>query len=375
MNQKDTLTQYIESQLKSGVSADAILRQLVANGWEPKVVNEAIAVLTQVAQPVAAFPPVQPVQPEQQLQSAQPAKQQVNSVLDTPQHANLMIQPQSQAAGGTPQLTPESYGVIMALKDAVGAIKANLTGVSVMMVIGFFSTLIGFVAVVFVLMAFVFAGAAGVEQGLSATGIVPMLLLAMAVTILVAILPTSFSMSIVGLAVNDGADGKKSQVLPTISAGIRRMLRVVAAITLSALISMLPAVVAMVLIFIFSALLPDLSLVFFLLALVAIVAGPLLTIRLLIMPVVALLEDTPIRGLYSRTRHLMKDGGSIFVLRFMGLFFVTAIILSFVFPSESELEQTSTLTSYIVGIVGAVFYMVFGAVLIMFYRNRKAVRG
>lgn len=364
MNQKDTLTPYIESQLKAGVSTEAILGQLVANGWTPEVVSETIAGLTQAPQPIAAAAPVLPTQPQPTLNGTES------------QQAALADQAQPQVVTGVSQTGSEGYGVLAAIKDAFAAIKANVTSVSIMMVIGFLSTLLGMVAVIFILVAFVFAaGASGMAQGWSATSIFPLLLLTALITVLIGALPTAFTMSVVGIGINDGAEGKKSKIVPTIVAGAKRMPRVLLAIVMSAAISMIPAIVAMVLIFLLSALLPNLSLLFFLLALVAVIAGPLLMIRLLIMPIVALFEDIPMSGLYSRTRHLMRDGGSGFVLKFLGLFFAVAIVLTVVLPSESEIDQASTLTSYAVGIVGAVFYMIFGAVLVMFYRNRKAVRG
>lgn len=347
MNEKDTLRQYIEVQLASGVSAGSVRQQLVGVGWDPAMVDD---VFNGLNQPSEVGTTVQP--------SPQPLQQLTHD-----------YSLQSQAS--------EKYGTVDAVKDAYRALRANIVAVGVSLVVGFAFVLGIVILAVFVGVALVFAAAGSFANESAGLGwMVLVFLLLFGVFTVVNALVSAFVQSIVGLAINDGADGTKSNLKMLVFTAIKRSPRVLLAIIICSLAAMAPIALALVLTLILSAISSSLAFIGYLLAIVAIISVPILLMRLILTPVVALLEaEVPISGLIGRSRQLMRDGGSIFMLKLFGLAVLVSILISIITPSESELEEASTLTTYVVSAIGIVFYLAVSAVLIVFYRNRRAVKG
>lgn len=334
MNEKDTLIPYIQAQLQGGVDSEAVKQQLIGSGWGEAIVNEAIRDVTE--------------------------QQQVQSPI---------------AAGATTNVVAsEAYGVMEAIKDAYRALEINALGVIAMLGIGFVATVVAVVLAVVAGIGTVFMVIASSGSGSSQPFV--MLLLMFLLYLIVFSFVSAFTQALIGLAVNDGAEGRKSNIKNVVLTAAKRSLRVLVATVLCALVATGPALLALILGLTLAAAAPGLAMISYLLAIVAIIAGPLIALRLLLMPVVALFEtDLALTSLFGRTRQLMKNGGSWFIVKFILVVMAAVIVLSVVLPSESELEDASMLSSLMVGIIAAVFATFYSAVLVVFYRNRKAVRG
>lgn len=337
MDEKNTLKTYIRAKLASGSSIETIKQELVNNGWNEATVSEAIR---EVAEQSISGSTLQPV-----------ADAQVYGVSAS-----------------------ENYGVFDAVKDAVDALRVNAIGVGCAMVIGFVVNIVAvFVALVFGLGAVFAVIAASANNSAQPFGTIALLFVVYAI---VFSFVSAFTQALVGLTVNDGAEGRKSNIKAVVATALRRTPRVLVATILCTLMAAGPALVALTLMFFLVAAIPSLAIIAYLLALAAVIIGPLIALRLLLMPVAALFEtDTPVMGLIGRTFLLMKNGGVYFIVKFFLLVFVIAIVLSVLLPSGEELENASIFTSLATGVIGAVIGALYSAVLVVFYRNRRAVRG
>jgi hypothetical protein len=358
MNQKDLLTPYIKSQLQSGVPVDTVKQQLIQKGWNADLIDEAASEIATSLKPEPAatpnLPPVASMQPVQAPTQAAP------------------LTPVQESRAG-------DYSLTEACKEAFGAFKSNNRAVVVLSLL----TILGWLAA-FVLIAVVGVTTLQTSSPLAQARsdepiffqVIMRLLPLTLFTLLVFGVVSAFTQALMGLAIYDGAEGRKSAIKQTMSIAAKRFIRFLLATILYSLIVSAPMLLLLALGLAISILLPSLMLVIYVLGIVAMAATALVAIRIAIMPLVALFEPAvPLSKLYSRTRYLMNDGGTLFVVRYMIVTFVLSIILAVLFPNEYIQENGLDLRSTIGILIQVISFLVYSALFVMFYRNRKAARG
>lgn len=353
MNQKETLIPYVTSQLKAGTPAETIKQRLIEQGWTANIVDEVIADVANSVQPAEL--PASVLLPE----SREPAVAALNEAR-TPADTN--------------------YTVRRAFRDAFTAIRNNSLAIGIMILIGLVAT--GVLYVIFIAAGIASVLGLGFTTAIFSKNIgVPQLVVTVVVLVVVAAVVSSlvsaFTTSITNLAINDGADNKKSDIKQTLVTGLKRTLRVALATLLSVLIVTSPILLIGLLGLIMVVAIPGLAIVALLLALVAFPITLLLALRLILVPTIALFEPaTPLRQLYGRSRDLMKNGGNWFIIKIFVVYFILALIMS-IFTAQVNLAAKSPggASTFIIIVLTSLVQLAYAAVIVSFYRNRKAVKG
>ena len=294
-----------------------------------------------------------------------PGDQQNNMTAPAPQPVPAPVAPPGAAA---------KYGVFRAVLDTLSAMKKNLVTylVSVLIVfaVGILSGAIPATGLVAVLAVTVPAA--------HSFGIDTMVSVVTAVLVFVTAwfaLAGAFMLSYTSLALYAGADGRRSGIGETLRESLRRIMRVVLAQILVVIVALWPYIAAIVVAIMgigtihgpsgaWLLLLPVAGIVWFVIAL----------LRFALAPYVALFEpEVPVSKVLSRSNQLMLGSGQWFVVKGIGLIIIIAIVLSA--SSGSSLQHLSDSGTWYENLVFTVVSFVATGTLVLFYRNRKLVKG
>lgn len=373
MNQNEALISYIKTQLDKHTPIDSIKQQLVGNGWNVAVVDEALRQITPEPASAVPTPPVAPPESEAAM---------TYSAFEQPMQTQPVTQPQPIAAETVtlPISAPEHYTLIGAIKESFSAISNNLVAVIVAGIISVVVPVIIWVIAAIALFSVILANSAinfMPGRGGASLGALMSLVVALIVVVFLQMLGAALAQSMLGLALNDGAEGKRSSIKHIFSTGLSRMFGVLVAIFLQGLPTLIIIIVAMTLLFVVAAAVKSLAILVFLLVPIALIFAALVYLYLMLMPVLALFEpETPRMQLYSRARQLMAGGGGLFVVKLFLSAILVAILFGIIFPEAGR--QGGSIAdpkSFIVTLVAALFSVLYYGILIVFYRNRRAVRG
>jgi hypothetical protein len=346
MDNKQTLRSYIDTHLNAHTPPETIRQTLVNNGWEEALVDEVIAEAMQPSEPLPRSTP-EPQATATSLQS------QLTSIRD--------------------ETHLEAYGIRDAVKDAIAAIKYNARTIMAVAIVSIVIALI--VTVVTAVLGVTTAILTIVRSGRE----LPQILISFGVFYLVLIITssflTAFVQSVIGIAIHDGANRKKSFVKETLRQGLQKTVRVALANMLFYLILATPLVIAIVTSFVLFFAATNLWWLSILVIVVSLVATIPLVLRFTLIPVVALFEaNVPVRALVRRTNVLMA-GGMGFAAKAFFLSILILAIVSIIAPDGDEVEGTQFIILLISNILSLGISLFLYAVLVVFYRNRKAVKG
>jgi hypothetical protein len=407
MQQNTELENFVNTQLQRGVKSAEIREQLLTAGWEVEVIDAVLNIQLVSSVADVADEETKPLNSEPVSIEGEP-KSDNNTNIDDEKVLNQLegivefSEKDVKSSRPIEQPIDTTYGVIKAVADAYTAIHSNYAAVA-----GF--TLLYLIVPVIVSLAIpFFARMASIAVGgliklyevvpsdAASIGIHPASLFGM-VLLIGLILTFTFCLNAivdtwVGLSINDGTEGRKSNIKQTFFAGIRRSPRVILASFLRHVFSILPMVTSFGLLLIFSPMMANLAVADWLFASI-LISGVIATVgialRLILMPLVALFEPgiKPIAAM-KRSNMLMKAGGVFFVLKIFLLITGISIIFSpilktGIFTQFLPIDPTtwSTSSSYDSpvnlpsSLIGVFLYAFLYAVLVMLYRNRKAVKG
>lgn len=327
LNQLDS---YIKQQLDNNISADQIRQILLAHNWDPVLVDHA-------------------------MQSAQASA-----------HAEEPV-PQPEAVDSA-ALAPRKYKLFRAIGDTFTAIKNNALTVILTVVVGYA------IALITLLIITILTGAiAGATENVVVSVICYIILYGLWSVGIGALILASTS-----LALFDGSENFKSSFKIILSRSFSTLGRVVLANLLFSIVTLWPLVVIIILPLILIASggqAPGASfLLMTLVTLSAIVWIYIALVRYALVPYVALFEPkVSIFNTLGRSAHLMVKGGQWFVVKGILLLLLILIIFSILTgQNPSTLNDSDNIITIIAGIILTV---IINGVLVMLYRNRRAVKG
>lgn len=178
------------------------------------------------------------------------------------------------------------------------------------------------------------------------------------------------------LVVSDGAEGRTSSVGELFKTGWQRLWRVVLAGLLFLVVLVGPMVVLIALATIISLGVPSGSSVSSAFSILVFLGGVLyigyviiLTLRYALVPYVAMFEpEVPVTKTLRRSSELTDDGGKLFIVKLIAMLIVVSVLISFI----ADAIANSSILGYI---LNALVSALFSAVMVMLYRNRRAVKG
>lgn len=377
------LRQYIISQLGAGADPDKIAESLIAAGWQADIVHQAVGECLGMGIGLTS-------------QNQQPQTAQTPETVHTTGAANSTYQPEATHAGqpaepagqvrhtATPvQLpadAPHKYRVFRAVGDAIRAIQGNPVSIFVAIVLNLAITLAYvFTAILAIgfLFGLAFSGSHSAGRFFLVVGGIFLLLIVIS-TVLGALL-----INVTTLAVNDGAEGRKSHIGSLLKTGFARIKHLWKVYLMVFLVTLGPLLATVFL---------GLAANFAggpaknLLNIIAILGGIfsfiwiiVALLRYSLASIVAVLEpDLGARQTLARSKMLLNHGGQWFIVKGALLLIAVSIILSFVL-SAGESAVVSSQGSLVAGnivesAVGALISLVANGVMVMLYRNRAAVK-
>lgn len=290
---------------------------------------------------------------------------------------------QPQPTPGVPPQPPSqpaelsNYGVFKAIGDAVKAINNNLLAVIAALVV----TVILSAAVV-LLSVLLLAGVVSAQNQLNVSpqAFITSMIIGIVLYIVVSALVSAFYTNFVALAINEGAEGKTSNLKEVFSRSLRSVVRVTLASLLVGAVIAGPIVAVGLLLALLAlsggngtgstvALITLIPLLAFIWVIIAV-------LRYALTPLIALFEkDVPLTKTLGRSKHLLQHGGQWFLVKGFFLLFVVSIILSSLTgDSLQDLGQQTGSTNVLFNILAVLLGLIVNGVMVMLYRNRRAVR-
>lgn len=347
------VTEYINQHLQQGQSEQAIRDHLLKNGWTEEWINKAF---NAIRPPVSAAAPL----PPQAVSNAAPSS------------ATTSVSPAQSSQ-------PEKYGVFQAVGDTFRAIGVNLGATLAAIIIP-----VLFIVVIGIAIVLATFASLGSPTTLSSGSFVISVIVAVLLITVLAGVVQAFSLSMLGIALNDGAEGRKSPIGPLFKRALQRVRKVFLGSVLLYLYIVLPLIAFGVVLFMttFSnagtgSLDLARGLVFIVIMyLVALIWSIIMMLRYGLMPIVALFEpNVPVFALGKRSKQLLFHGGQWFLVKSALLLFLIFIIISILGGQSSSGLQSSRSDNTLVNLLSVIVSTIANGVLVMLYRNRKAVKG
>ena len=278
---------------------------------------------------------------------------------------------EAQTAPVSAEPGSEKYPVLQAASETIAAMRVNLAAYLVSVVLAFAASIVGIglliVPVISVYVAIAHKG------GISTGSTVGLIIGAVVFAIIWFLATGAFVLTYTALALDAGANGRRSGVGETLRASFGHFRRVIIA-DLFIVVAAMGPLLAVILI--------SVPIVSFAkpLAVLTIVGGVAGTIwvyvallRYMMAPYVAIFEpELPASRLLSRSRQLMKKGGQWFIIKEFVVVFLGLALLSYIAGTASH--GSSGPLSLVVNLVSFAATLVASGMIVMLYRNRKLVR-
>ena len=339
MDHKEYLTPFIRAHLQYGTSADSIRQQLVDNGWNTSVVEEAMHEILQTTTP-------------------QPRDDAIPEMLNQP-------------------VLPEVYGLREAFPEAYKAIRANISAVAILSFIGMIVPVLVYIGAIYVSLASVININEGQYPSPGQDGEVYLYSKILPMFVIAALVMTVFSaytQIATSLSINSSVDSKKADIKVTALTALKRMPRLLlVSLTFSLFVGAPILIFAMITLSI-GMLAQGFSVITYILGPVAIGLTSYLSLRYALMPVIAIFEPKlNIKQLFRRTKHLMSIGGSLFYFKLALVGFAISMSVSYL----SSLTGTAvSVIPLLLNIIVLITFPIFTtAISVVFYRNRLIARG
>lgn len=369
--QREQIIAYIGQRLQSGESYETLRQTLQQYDLRQETIDELLREGQARSQSSPVETPASAADSPAAVQG-----QSVSSAESTPA-------PVATTADAVPQKATTAtgkYRVFEAINDAVHAITRNFktfVGVAALSYGISFALMLG-LALTLAMSGQVTPNYTSIAVAIGATAVLFVVMLIVSLLIYTLVLTTT------SIAVMDGGEGRTRTIKQTITLALPRLGRVALALVVQALIIGGPLIILALVAIAASMVLPDV-LVFLLGALLYVAISVWMivaTLRYALIPYVALFEpDVRMRALPGRSFHLVKDGGQWFVFKGILLLFLAAIILSLITGQGAWQMQSGggaddvLLLSLISLLANILLTVLMNAVLVMLYRNRRAVRG
>lgn len=278
-------------------------------------------------------------------------------------------QPPQAATTGESQ----KYGVFKAIKDTFKAINQNILAVVAAVVI---ALLLGF-SVILLAAAVIAFSVSKTGFSFSPQAMIIGIIIGAIVYVVASALISAFYTNFVALAINDGADRKKSDIAALFKKSLSSIVRVTIASLLLGLLIIAPFMIVIILIYMLvganggAAALGLLTVAYLVVSVWAFIA----LLRYSLVPIVALFErDIAITKTFSRSKHLLQKGGQWFLVKGFFLLLVMLILLS-LFDGDKTTRGLEGSDNTLMNIVIIIVGIVVSGVMVMLYRNRRSVRG
>ncbi len=358
-DQFSELVNYIKRHAQQGISVEHIRTTLLQHNWQPEVVDRAIwtALAPQSApEAIAApFPEPQPVQSPQvsvQPQATPPAQQ-------------------PQQAAPTISERPPKYTLRQAFKDFFAAARSNLRVFLLATITS------GFIAITTTTLLTAAAFLLPWQNGSLVLIVIKAIILLLGVSVWWTIM-TAFMMASTSLPLYDNGQ-RHTSLKGVLLTAFKRAKRILIANLFMLAVAIWPivAIIVVPLVYysssssdggmIMLALIPILSILGAVWMVVAFVLFALV-------PYVAIFEPKmPIRQVLRRSQHLLSLGGHWFVVKGIVVTLVLYIIIAGL--SGESLSDSSGSSNMIGNGFATALSVIANGVMVMFYRNRKTVRG
>lgn len=292
--------------------------------------------------------------------------------------------PTAPATQPQPGAAPKTkYTLSQGIREALSALKTNLGAIVLALLIS-----VGVSAIAFFVLAVVALGSlnrASLDT-FSPSTFTGTLLVAMAIYIVLYACISAFVASMTAFAIADGADGKKGSISQYIQSSLQRIGRVITTSLLVFAVIIGPYfLLALVL---FASIthrnqeIGGFNGLVILLMIAGLVWMIIAALRYGLAILVAIFEpDVPVTKTLGRSQQLLQNGGQWFLVKGVLLITLIYIVLA---ALTGGLATTSTSdygsnshspASFVLNLFGLFIGILAQAVLVMLYRNRKAVRG
>ena len=272
----------------------------------------------------------------------------------------------------------ENYTLRLSISETIDAIKKNLTTVAGSILVAILLTIAVSAAFALIVGSSLLATMSdGFNPAAFGVGFIILVLLAVVAFALI----SAFINIFISLSVNDGADGKKSTIGDVFKRSQKYVIRVIKTEILLAVVVGAPLILSAAFNLTqlgnsrsFESVVAYSGLMFF-----AVIAGTIWAIiallRYCLAPIVAIFEPkVPVKQTLARSKHLMEKGGQWFVVKFIGLCLLILIVLSILFSSEQNYQGYGQNDNSFMDLLNSLLGIFGTAMLVMLYRNRKAVR-
>lgn len=272
-----------------------------------------------------------------------------------------------------------NYTLRLNIKETANAFKKNLITVAG-------SILVALLLIIAVIVGFaVVAGSSllatmrdGFDPASFGFGFVAVMLLGVVAFALI----SAFISILIALSVNDGADGKKTTIGSVLSRAQKHIVKVIKTEIALALIVATPLIIMTA--FSLTQLTNSRSLegfvafggMVFLISLTGIVWAIIALLRYCLAPIVAIFEPKlTVWQTFARSKQLMQNGGQWLVFKASALYLAILIIFSILFPSSDQSYQGYDKNdNSFVDLISSLMGIFVTGMLVMLYRNRKAVQ-
>lgn len=267
---------------------------------------------------------------------------------------------------------PADYTLRRAVGDSIQAIRANgatIAGLIVLLMLAGIASQAGFAFLVMALVALLGASASA--------AMVTVLIAGVSILAIWYVVFNAFVVAVLGNAIYEGAEGQRGSIPETLKRGLRMTGKVFQVNVLVFLKAIWPIVAASVLSAILTLVLrPEggsSTAIFLLLTLLAVIAGMvwmlIVAFRCILAPYVVLFEQgVPVSSSLERSRQLMRDGGTRFVIKLMiAIGIVSAAASALVSALAGEEDAKNSIAEYV---LSTLFLLMVNAVMIVFYRHR-----
>lgn len=361
---QDQLHDYVSSQLQQGMPVGQLYEVLLSAGWPQamieKAVDEVFATSTHVS--AQALPVPNP-----------------NPYVDPYQQPALSQQPAQQPQ---PLIDPPKYRVFQAIFDAIGAIKANVLQVILSIVIGY-----GLAAACIVIFVALTAGSAiiGIPLWLYSQSPTSMLIISAVIFVGTFVITSALGtliISMTSLAIYAGAERRRQPFGEIFKHAVRSIWRVTLANLLFGIVVVGPllasSLIMLVFFFAMSRSGSNGNMFAILSPLTALAATVWMVIALLRYPlasIVVLFEpQLPVRHSLRRSYHLLRNGGQWFIFKgFLLAVFIMLIVA--IISGSADLDELQSSDNTVVNVVMAILSIIMTGVLVLLYRNRRAIKG
>ncbi len=350
------IAEYINQHLNQGQTEEDIRNYLLQNGWTQDQTEKA-------------FFAARSINPDP-----------IGLALQSTDNSSVSNErPLEHAQAPTDMMQPKKYRVFRAIQETFSAIKVNMKAVAAALLIPILIS----VAVV-VILGFIITTTTMFTRTEGVSSLVALTLTVLWQVVGVAIMTAVYT-SMLGLAINDGAEGRKGQIKSLLRLAIQRVRRVFLGTLLLNLYIALP--ILLVIIVIFGLLLQPESLngfaglglglaAMFFIQLIALIWTLIIVLRYSLIPFIALFEpDIPLRQLRKRSKHLLIKGGQWFLIKGFLLLLIVFILIG-VLAGESMEELLSSSNPLTIGTLLIILLgLLANGAMVVLYRNRKVIRG